>query len=66
MTYGATAMNARFYQRCRGRGSRNTVDLPIRWNWHRVRPGVVDLNGSTNPRRDLRGLVEMVAAKKLH
>jgi Glycosyl hydrolases family 35 len=44
----------------------NTVDLRIPWNWHETLPGVFDFDGHTNPRRDLRGLLRLVAAKNLH
>jgi len=39
----------------------NTIDLTIPWNWHEVRPGEYDFDGRTNPRRDLRGLLQFIA-----
>lgn len=41
----------------------NTIDLPIPWNWHEPRKGEFDFDGHTNPRRDLRGLLKLVAEK---
>lgn len=38
----------------------NTIDLYTMWNWHEPSPGVVDVDGTTNPRRDLRGLLKLV------
>ncbi len=38
----------------------NTIDLYAIWNWHEPQPGVLDFDGSTNPRRDLRGLLAMI------
>jgi hypothetical protein len=41
----------------------NTIDLRIPWNWHEIREGEFDFDGHTNPRRDLRGLLKMIADK---
>lgn len=41
----------------------NTIDLRIPWNWHEVRENEFDFDGHTNPRRDLRGLLRMIADK---
>ena len=41
----------------------NTIDLYIIWNWHEPREGELDFDGHTNPRRDLRGLLELIARK---
>lgn len=41
----------------------NTIDLSIPWNWHEPREGQFDFDGSTNPRRDLRGLLRLIAEK---
>jgi len=41
----------------------NTIDLRIPWNWHEVRDGEFDFDGHTNPRRDLRGLLQMIAER---
>jgi hypothetical protein len=38
----------------------NTVDLYIAWNWHEPEEGKLDFDGHTNPRRDVKGLMEMV------
>lgn len=43
----------------------NTIDLRIPWNWHEPREGELDFDGHTNPRRDLRGLLAMIAQKGL-
>ena len=39
----------------------NTIDLSIPWSWHEPRPGEYDFDGHSNPRRDLRGLLQLVA-----
>jgi glycosyl hydrolase family 35 len=39
----------------------NTIDLSIPWNWHEPRDGEFDFDGHTNPRRDLRGLLRLIA-----
>jgi hypothetical protein len=39
----------------------NTIDLYVMWNWHEPQPGVYDFTGRTNPRRNLAGLLRMVA-----
>ncbi|MDQ3011475.1 MAG: beta-galactosidase [Acidobacteriota bacterium] len=39
----------------------NTVDLYITWNWHEPEEGKLDFDGHSNPRRDVKGLIEMVA-----
>jgi hypothetical protein len=41
----------------------NTIDLYIPWNWHEPREGEFDLEGRSNPRRDLRGLLELIQKK---
>lgn len=41
----------------------NTIDLLIPWNWHQPRDGEFDFDGHTNPRRDLRGLLQLLAEK---
>ncbi len=40
-----------------------TIDLYIPWNWHESADGVYDFDGTTNPRRDLRGLLAMIEAE---
>lgn len=37
----------------------NTVDLYVMWNWHAPSPDVLDFTGSTDPRRDLAGLLRL-------
>jgi hypothetical protein len=44
----------------------NTLDLTIPWNWHEPRQGELDFDGHSNPRRDLRGLLRMLAEKRFH
>jgi hypothetical protein len=39
----------------------NTIDLRIPWNWHEPAPGNYDFSGASNPRRDLRGLLHLIA-----
>jgi hypothetical protein len=39
----------------------NTIDIYIPWNWHEPKQGEFDFDGHTNPRRDLRGLLELAA-----
>src|ERR1700726_963764 len=39
----------------------NTIDLRIPWNWHELRDGEFDFDGHTNPRRNLRGLLQLIA-----
>lgn len=41
----------------------NTIDLLIPWNWHEPHDGVWDFDGHTNPRRDLRGLLQLLSEK---
>jgi hypothetical protein len=41
----------------------NTIDLRIPWNWHEIREGEFDFDGRTNPRRDLRSVLKMIADK---
>jgi Glycosyl hydrolases family 35 len=43
----------------------NTIDIYIPWNWHEPREGEFDFDGHTNPRRDLRGLLSLIAEKGL-
>jgi hypothetical protein len=42
----------------------NTIDLYIPWNWHEPSEGEFDFDGHTNPRRDLRALLQMIREKK--
>ncbi len=37
-----------------------TVEFPIPWNWHELKPGDFDFTGRTSPRRDLAGLIRML------
>lgn len=39
----------------------NTVDLYIAWNWHEPEEGKLDFDGHSNPRRDVKALLEMTA-----
>jgi hypothetical protein len=39
----------------------NTIDLTIPWNWHELAEGEFDFDGHSNPRRDLRGLLRLIA-----
>jgi hypothetical protein len=41
----------------------NTIDVYIPWNWHEPREGQFDFEGKTNPRRDLRALLRLIAEK---
>jgi hypothetical protein len=41
----------------------NTIDLYIPWNWHEPLEGQLDFDGHSNPRRDLRGLLKLIAEK---
>jgi glycosyl hydrolase family 35 len=41
----------------------NTIDLAVLWNWHEPREGEFDFDGHSNPRRDLRGLLQLVVRK---
>src|ERR1700682_5606092 len=43
----------------------NTIDLRIPWNWHEIRDAEFDFDGHTNPRRNLRGLLQLIAEKHL-
>jgi len=43
----------------------NTIDIYIPWNWHEPKAGEFDFDGHTNPRRDLRALLAMIAQKRL-
>lgn len=43
----------------------NTIDLRIPWNWHEPRDGEFDFDGHTQARRDLRGLLRLIAQKRL-
>jgi Glycosyl hydrolases family 35 len=43
----------------------NTIDLYIPWNWHELADGEFDFDGHTNSRRDLRGLLKLLANKNL-
>ncbi|MGO9640004.1 MAG: alpha-amylase family protein [Candidatus Acidiferrales bacterium] len=42
----------------------NTIDLRIPWNWHEPAAGKFDFTGETNPRRDLRGLLHLIADRR--
>ena len=37
----------------------NTIDLYAIWNWHAPSAGVLDLDGTTDPRRDLLGVLKL-------
>jgi len=37
-----------------------TVEFPIPWNWHQVKPGEFDFTGATSPRRDLTGFLKLL------
>jgi hypothetical protein len=39
----------------------NTIDLYIPWNWHEWKEGEFDFDGHTNPRRNLRALLALIA-----
>ena len=39
----------------------NTLDLYIPWNWHEPKEGEFDFDGHSNPRRDLRSLLNLIA-----
>ena len=41
----------------------NTIDIYIPWNWHEPREAEFDFDGHSNPRRDLRGLLQMITDK---
>lgn len=41
----------------------NTIDLVIPWNWHEPQEGELDFGGRRNPRRDLRGLLQLITEK---
>ncbi len=43
----------------------NTIDLRIPWNWHEIRDAEFDFDGHTDPRRNLRGLLQLIAEKHL-
>jgi len=43
----------------------NTLDLYIPWNWHEPKEGEFDFDGHTNPRRDLRALLALIAQEGL-
>src|SRR5579872_1142189 len=42
----------------------NTIDLYVPWNWHESKPGELDFDGHGNPRKDLLGLLALIA--RLH
>ncbi|HZZ65442.1 MAG TPA: amino acid permease, partial [Candidatus Baltobacteraceae bacterium] len=44
----------------------NTIDLYVMWNWHEPADGQFDFTGRTNPRRDLRGLLQMIHRNGFH
>jgi len=39
----------------------NTIDLYVIWNWHQPAEDSLDLDGSANPRRDLKGLLKLLS-----
>ncbi|MDD5542105.1 MAG: beta-galactosidase [Acidobacteriia bacterium] len=39
----------------------NTIDLYIPWNWHEPQEGKLDFDGTTNPRRNLEGLLKLIS-----
>ncbi len=43
----------------------NTIDLRIPWNWHEPSDGEFDFDGHTNPRRNLSGLLKLIAQTRL-
>lgn len=43
----------------------NTIDLRIPWNWHELSDAEFDFDGHTNPRRNLRGLLQLIAEEHL-
>ena len=43
----------------------NTIDLRIPWNWHELSDAGFDFDGHTNPRRNLRGLLQLIAEEHL-
>jgi len=43
----------------------NTIDLRIPWNWHELSDAEFDFDGHTNPRRNLRGLLQLIAEAHL-
>jgi hypothetical protein len=43
----------------------NTIDIYIPWNWHETAEGTFDFDGHTNPRRNLRALLKLIADKNL-
>ncbi len=43
----------------------NTIDIYIPWNWHEPSEGAFDFDGHTNPRRNLRALLKLIAEKNL-
>ena len=43
----------------------NTIDIYIPWNWHEPSEGTFDFDGQTNPRRNLRALLKLIAEKNL-
>src|SRR5882757_8343323 len=43
----------------------NTIDLRIPWNWHEIHDAEFDFDGHTNPRRNVRGLLQLIAEKHL-
>ena len=42
----------------------NTLDLYVPWNWHETADGAFDFDGRTNPRRNLRRVLQL--ARELH
>lgn len=39
----------------------NTLDLYLQWNWHEPQEGQLDFDGHSNPRRDLKLLLQMIS-----
>src|SRR4029077_8389965 len=43
----------------------NTIDLRIPWNWHETSDGEFDFDGHSNPRRNLQGVLQLIARMRL-
>ncbi|MBI4056906.1 MAG: beta-galactosidase, partial [Elusimicrobia bacterium] len=39
----------------------NTIHLYIPWNWHESKEGELDIDGHTNPRKDILGLMQIIS-----
>ena len=44
----------------------NTLDLYVPWNWHETADGAFDFDGHTNPRRNLRRVLQLGRALGFH